>query len=289
MVYSNYCLIDSIGCCSHVMFGWFRPHILVTGTLNSHLSTSRASFRLVSKVLSFRLVFQSSKVSIIKTGRILGSGHPAAALLHHSASHLLARGGLLLARLHGLPGHLRRRLAVARLVRHRGDRQTLQLLLHPVNLETALGIRCLGGIDLLGLVGGDVQVRHHFANIIAKAPWENCVPGVLATADSVHLCAAEGLGFRSLPILDGLRLRLQHLLAGQLRFSGGGGGNSSGARHCGGRGTCSGTGFPGVDRGGGGSSTKGLRDWHSCSSSGWALLLHDQGHLAAIVSAVAGE
>merc|ERR1719174_2776724 len=103
MVYSNYCLIDSIGCCSHVMFGWFCPHILVTGTLNSHLSTSRASFRLVSKVLSFRLVFQSSKVSI-KTGRILCSGHPAAALLHHSASHLLAGGSLLLARLHGLPG-----------------------------------------------------------------------------------------------------------------------------------------------------------------------------------------
>ena len=109
--------------------------------------------------------------------------------------------------LHGLPGHLRRRLAVARLVRHRRVRQTLQLLLHPVNLvhikgayievhiykgsywgaytlyiiqahiaqsgsflfstsidnrhlETALGIRCLGGIDLLGLVGGDVEVRH---------------------------------------------------------------------------------------------------------------------------------
>merc|ERR1712037_411978 len=264
------------------------------GHRHSHLSTSRASFRLVSKVLSFRLVFQSSKVSI-KMGRVLGSGHPAAALLHHSASHLLARGGLLLARLHGLPGHLRRRLAVARLVRHRRVCQTLQLLLHPVNLETALGIRCLGGIDLLGLVGGDVEVRHHFANIIAKTPWENGVPGVLATADSVHLCAAEGLGFRSLPILDGLRLRLQHLLAGQLRFSGGGCGNSSGARHCGGRGTrtgtctCSGTGFPGVDRGGGGSSTKGLRDWHSCSSSGWALLLHDQGHLAAIVSTVASE
>ena len=33
MVYSNYSWIDSIGCCSHVMFGWFRPHILVTGTL----------------------------------------------------------------------------------------------------------------------------------------------------------------------------------------------------------------------------------------------------------------
>merc|ERR1719350_1104718 len=219
-------------------------------------------FRLVSKVLSFRLVFRSSKVSIIKMGRVLGSGHPAAALLHHSASHLLARGGLLLACLHGLPGHLRRRLAVARLVRNRGARQTLQLLLHPVNLETALGIRCLGGIDLLGLVGGDVEVRHHFANIIAKAPWENGVPGVLATAHSVHLRAAECLGFRSLPILDGLRLRLQHLLAGQLRFSGGGGsGNSSGSRHCDGRGTCTGTGtgtgFPGVDRGGGGSSTKG--------------------------------
>ena len=28
------------------------------------------------------------------------------------------------------------------------------------HLETALGIRCLGGIDLLGLVGGDVEVRH---------------------------------------------------------------------------------------------------------------------------------
>merc|ERR1719500_2004791 len=253
------------------------------GHRHSHLSTSRASFRLVSKVLSFRLVFQSSKVSI-KMGRILGSGHPAAALLHYSASHLLAGGGLLLARLHGLPGHLRRRLAVARLVRHCRVRQTLQLLLHPVNLETALGIRCLGGIHLLGLVGGDVQVGHHFANIIAKTPWENGVPGVLATADSVHLCAAEGLGFRSLPILDGLRLRLQHLLAGQLRFSGGGGGgNSSGARHCGGRGTYAGTrtgtgtGFPGVDRGGRGASTKGLRDWHSCSGSSWALLLHDQG------------
>merc|ERR1719239_534191 len=156
--------IDSFGCCSHVMFGWFLPHILVTGTLicqvlellfvflvsKTHLSSSRASFRLVSKILSFRLVFfyQSSKVSKIM-GRILGSGHPAAALLHHSASHLLARGCLLLASLHRLPGHLRGGLAVDRLVRHRSVRQTLQLLLHPVNLQATLGIRGLGGIDFL--------------------------------------------------------------------------------------------------------------------------------------------
>merc|ERR1719411_2533504 len=217
MVYSNYCLLDSFGCCSHVMFGWFLPHILVTSVKFSSV------FSFGFKILSFRLVliFQSSKVSIIIMGRILGSGHPAAALLHHSASHLLARGRLLLASLHGLPCHLRGRLAVDRLVRHRRVCQTLQLLLHPVNLQATLGIRCLGGIHLLRLVGGDVQIRHHFANVISKAPWQNCVPWVLATADGVHLRTTEGLGFRSLPILDRLRLRLQHLRTGQLRFGGG--------------------------------------------------------------------
>ena len=45
--------------------------------------------------------------------------------------------------LHGLPGHLVCRLGVDRLVRHRRVRQTLQLLLHPVNLVHMHCISCI--------------------------------------------------------------------------------------------------------------------------------------------------
>merc|ERR1712180_512520 len=82
--------------------------------------------------------------------------------------------------------------------------QVLQLLLHPVHLEAALSVGGLGSVDLLGLIGGDVQVSNNLADVVSKAPWQNCVPWVLSTAGSVHLCATEGLGLRSLPVFDRL-------------------------------------------------------------------------------------
>merc|ERR1719323_665679 len=156
---------------------------------------------------------QSSRVLDWKD---LGCSHPAATFFYHSASNLLARGSFLFTSLHGLPCHLGGGLGIDRLVGHGGVGQGLQLLLHAVHLEAALSVGGLGGVDLLGLIGGDVQVSNNLADVVSEAPWQNCVPWVFSTAGSMHLSATEGLGFRSLPVFDRLGLCPQNLLAGDL-------------------------------------------------------------------------
>ena len=38
------------------------------------------------------------------------------------------------------------------------------------HLEAALSVGGLGGVDLLGLIGGDVQVSNNLADVVSEAP-----------------------------------------------------------------------------------------------------------------------